>query len=147
MDARSITLVQRSFEKVAMSGERVAEIFYGGLFSIEPSLKKMFPDDMAEQRRKLLAALTLVIRSLHAPQKLLEPARTLAKKHVKYGVEPVHYTYVGNALLRTLDKGLGEQFTPELRDAWIEAYGALAGIMKEAAYGGGEWMSRIRKIG
>ncbi len=147
MDARSITLVQQSFEKVAALGEKVAEIFYGELFAIEPSLKKMFPGDMGEQRRKLLAALALVIRSLHAPQKILEPVRTLAKKHVQYGVEPVHYTYVGNALLRTLDKGLGEQFTPELRDAWIEAYGALAGIMKEAAYDGGDWLSKIRKAG
>lgn len=148
MDARSITLVQQSFEKVAALGEKVAESFYGELFAIEPSLKKMFPGSMGEQRKKLLAALALVIRSLHAPQKILDPVRALAKKHVSYGVEPVHYTYVGNALLRTLAKGLGEQFMPELRDAWIEAYGTLADIMKEAAYGNsGGWVSKVRKSG
>ncbi len=78
---------------------------------------------------------------------IFAPDYALAKEYVKYTVEPVHYTYVGNALLRTLDKGLGEQFTPELRDAWIEAYGTLAGIMKEAAYDGGDWLSKIRKAG
>ncbi len=124
----------------------MAEIFYGELFAIDPSLKAMFKGDMGKQRRKLLAALALVVRSLHAPEKIIEPVKALAKKHVDYGVEPAHYAYVGNALLRTLKKGLGEQFTPELRQAWIEAYSALAAIMKEAAYGGTR-LNRITRVG
>jgi nitric oxide dioxygenase len=76
-----------------------------------------------------------VIRSLHAPEKIIGAAQKLAVKHLDYGVEPVHYTYVGNALLRTLKKGLGDQFTPELRDAWVEAFRTLATVMKQAAYG------------
>ena len=148
MESRSIKLVQQSFESVAGLGEKAAEIFYGELFEIDPSLKKMFKGDMVEQRRKLLAALALVVRSLHAPQNIIEPVKKLAVKHVGYGVEPVHYTYVGNALLRTLKKGLADKFTPELREAWIEAYATLADIMKEAAYGGcGKLMDSIRKTG
>jgi nitric oxide dioxygenase len=135
MEARSIKLVQESFEKVAPLGEKVAEIFYGELFAIEPSLKKMFKGDLAEQGRKLVNTLAMVVRSLHMPEKIIGPAQLLAKKHVQYGVEPVHYTYVGNALLRTLKTGLGDDFTPELRNAWIEAYGLLSGVMKAAAYG------------
>ena len=148
MESRSVSLVQQSFETVAGLGEKVAEIFYGELFEIDPSLRKMFKGDMAEQRRKLLAALALVVRSLHAPEKIIEPVKKLAVKHVGYGVEPVHYTYVGNALLRTLKKGLGDKFTPELRDAWVEAYATLAEIMKEAAYGGRNGLiDTIRKAG
>ena len=148
MESRSVSLVRQSFETVAGLGEKVAEIFYGELFEIDPSLKKMFKGDMAEQRRKLLAALALVVRSLHAPEKIIEPVKALAVKHVGYGVEPVHYTYVGNALLRTLKKGLGEKFTPELREAWVEAYATLADIMKEAAYGGRNGLiDSIRKAG
>ena len=135
MDARQVTLVQQSFEKVAAMGEPAAELFYGELFAIDPSLRRMFKGDMREQHKKLLGALALVIRSLHAPTSILPAVKALAVKHVQYGVTPIHYTYVGNALLRTLKKGLGEQFTPELRDAWTEAFRLLAGIMKEAAYG------------
>ena len=135
MDARQVNLVQQSFEKVAAMGEPVAELFYGALFAIDPSLRRMFKGDMREQHKKLLGALALVVRSLHAPASILPAVTALAVKHVQYGVAPVHYTYVGNALLRTLKKGLGEQFTPELRDAWTEAFRLLAGIMKEAAYG------------
>jgi nitric oxide dioxygenase len=135
MDSRQVALVQQSFETAAIMGEKVAEIFYAELFAIDPSLRSMFKGDMHEQRQKLLAALALVVRSLHAPEKILEPVKKLAIKHVDYGVRPEHYTYVGNALLRTLKKGFGPKFTPELSDAWVEAFRMLSRVMKEAAYG------------
>jgi hemoglobin-like flavoprotein len=135
MDSQQIALVQQSFEKAAALGEKVAEIFYDELFAIDPSLRSMFKGDMHEQRQKLLAALALVVRSLHTPEKILGPVQKLAIKHVDYGVRPEHYTYVGNALLRTLKKGFGREFTPELSDAWVEAFRMLAKVMKEAAYG------------
>jgi len=135
MNRHDVTLVQQSFEQVAALGEKVAELFYAELFAIDPSLQQMFKGDMREQHRKLLSTLAMVIRSLHTPDKIIGPAQKLAVKHLDYGVVAVHYTYVGNALLRTLKKGLGDQFTPELRNAWIEAFRTLATVMKEAAYG------------
>lgn len=136
MDARNVGLVQQSFEKVAALGLKASEIFYAELFAIDPSLRSMFGSDMGDQHKKLLAALAYVVRSLHAPEKILNSVENLARMHVEYGVRPEHYTYVGNALLRTLKKGLGSEFTPELCDAWTEAFRALARVMKEAAYGG-----------
>jgi hemoglobin-like flavoprotein len=135
MNAQQVTLVQQSFEKAAGLGEKVAEIFYAELFAIDPSLRDMFKGNMKQQHAKLLSTLALVIRSLHAPEKIVGAAQKLAVKHLDYGVIPEHYTYVGNALLRTLKKGLGPDFTPELRDAWVEAFRTLANVMKQAAYG------------
>ena len=135
MDAHKITLVQKSFEKVAAIGLPAAEIFYAELFAIDPSLRSMFSGDPKEQQKKLLAALAVVIRSLHAPEKILDSVEKLAVKHLDYGVKAEHYTYVGNALLRTLKKGLGAEFTPELCEAWTDAFRMLARVMKEAAYG------------
>jgi nitric oxide dioxygenase len=137
MNAYQVALVQQSFEKAAVLGDKVAEIFYAELFAIDPSLRAMFKGDMGEQRKKLLSALALVVRSLHEPEKILNPVKKLAVKHLDYGVQPEHYTSVGNALLRTLKKGLGSEFTPELCDAWVEAFRMLAKVMKEAAYGPG----------
>ena len=135
MDKRKIALVQQSFEKVAKLGVKVAELFYAELFAIDPSLRSIFKGSMQEQHTKLLSTLALVVRSLHTPEKIIIPVQKLAVKHLDYGVQPVHYSYVGNALLRTLKKGLGPEFTPELNDAWVEAFRMLAQIMKEAAYG------------
>jgi hemoglobin-like flavoprotein len=135
MNSRQVALVQHSFEKVEALGEKAAELFYAELFAIDPSLRQMFKGNMRQQHRKLLTALAMVIRSLHTPEKIIGPAQKLAVKHIDYGVEPIHYTYVGNALLRTLKKGLGSQFTSELQDAWVEAFRTLATVMKQAAYG------------
>jgi|SRR5215475_9550221 len=135
MDAHSLALVQESFEKVVPLGDTVAEIFYDELFTIDPSLRPMFNGNMAQQKRKLLSALTLVVRSLHTPHMILEPVKALGRKHVAYGVKPAHYDTVGAALVRTLQKGLGDNFTPELCKAWVDAYAMLSAIMKDAAYG------------
>ena len=142
MDAHKIDLVQQSFEKVAGLGLKAAELFYSELFAIDPSLRAMFKGSMQEQHKKLLAALALVVRSLHAPEKIIGPVEKLAVKHLDYGVKPEHYTYVGNALLRTLKKGLGPKFTPELCDAWVDAFRMLAQVMKKAAYGNAQPRAR-----
>jgi hemoglobin-like flavoprotein len=135
MDAKQVALVQQSFEKAAALGEQVADIFYNELFAIDPDLRAMFKGDMREQKKKLLATLGLVVRALHTPEKIIGPAQNLAVKHLDYGVKPEHYALVGNALLRTLRKGLADQYTPELHQAWVAAFKTLASIMKEAAYG------------
>jgi nitric oxide dioxygenase len=135
MDAQKVQLVQQSFEQVAAMGLPAAELFYAELFAIDPSLQDMFSGNMQDQHKKLLAALALVIRSLNSPEKIIPPVQQLAVKHVDYGVLPEHYTLVGNALLRTLKKAFGEQFTPELRGAWTDAFRMLAQVMKDAAYG------------
>jgi len=64
---------------------------------------------------------------------MVEKLKELARRHVNYGVENRHYTTVGAALLWTLQVGLGEAFTPELRDAWASAYNMLSERMMEAA--------------
>lgn len=135
MSPEHVRMVQESFEAAAGLGEKVAEIFYEELFTADPSLEPMFKGDMREQRKKLLATLAMVVRSLHAPEKIIGAAEALAVKHVDYGVKPEHYTLVGFALLRTLKRGLGEAFTPALCEAWVSAYGLLSGVMKRAAYG------------
>jgi nitric oxide dioxygenase len=134
MDARQVALVQESFEKVVPLGTKVAEIFYSELFAIDPSLKDMFKGDLSAQYGKLLTVLAIVVRGLHAPEKIERAAQDLAIRHLDYGVRPEHYTYVGNALLRTLKKGFGPDFTPELRDAWVAAFTLIARVMKSAAY-------------
>ena len=135
MNAHSVALVQESFEKVAPLGDKVPQIFYDELFTLDPSLRTMFKSDMTEQRKMVFTALGMVVRSLHRPEAIVEPVKALGKRHAGYGVKPAHFPIVGAALLNTLQKGLGDEFTPELRQAWTEAYAALSGMMKEAAYG------------
>jgi nitric oxide dioxygenase len=138
MNPTQIELVQDSFSKVAPISEAAAVIFYDRLFEVAPSVKAMFPADMTEQRKKLMMMLAAVVGGLGNLQSILPAASALAKRHVSYGAKPEHYPVVGGALLYTLEKGLGEAWTPELASAWTAAYGTLSGYMISEAYGRAE---------
>ena len=128
-------LVQQSFAKVAPISEQAAVIFYNRLFEVAPQVKGMFPEDMTEQRKKLMATLAVVVNGLSNLESVLPAASALAKRHISYGAKAEHYPVVGGALLWTLEKGLGEAWTPDVADAWTTAYGTLSGYMIAEAYG------------
>jgi len=130
-----INLVQESFAKVAPISEQAAVLFYDRLFEVAPAVKVMFPADMKEQRKKLMATLAVVVNGLSHLESVLPAASALAKRHVSYGARPEHYPVVGGALLWTLEKGLGEAWTADVADAWTAAYGTLSGYMISEAYG------------
>jgi hemoglobin-like flavoprotein len=135
MNPTQIKLVQDSFAKVAPISKQAAVLFYDRLFEVAPSVRAMFPDDMKEQRKKLMATLAVVVGGLTNLEAVLPAASALAKRHVSYGAKAEHYPVVGAALLWTLEKGLGDAWTPEVSEAWISAYGTLSGYMIEEAYG------------
>jgi hemoglobin-like flavoprotein len=135
MTPDQVTLVQESFAKVAPISETAAVLFYERLFEIAPQVKAMFPADMTEQRRKLMATLAAVVNGLGDLNSILPAASALAKRHVSYGAKAEHYPVVGAALLWTLEKGLGDGWTPQIAEAWTAAYGTLSGYMISEAYG------------
>ena len=134
MNSEQVQLVQSSFAKVAPIADTAADLFYTRLFELDSDIQPMFKGDMKEQGRKLMQTLGLVVNSLDNLERVLPAVKNLARRHVDYGVKPEHYDTVGAALLWTLEKGLGPDFTPEVKGAWTEAYVILAGVMKETAY-------------
>jgi hemoglobin-like flavoprotein len=137
MTPDQVKTVQDSFAKVAPIAEQAAALFYDRLFAIAPAVKPLFKDDMKEQGRKLMATLAVVVTGLSNLETILPTASALAKRHADYGVKAVDYTRVGEALLWTLERGLGEQWTPQLAAAWSAAYGTLSEFMIGEAYGSG----------
>ena len=87
MNPTQIKLVQDSFAKVAPISEQAAVMFYDRLFEVAPSVKAMFPDDMTEQRKKLMATLAVVVNGLSNLEAVLPAASALAKRHVSYGAK------------------------------------------------------------
>jgi hemoglobin-like flavoprotein len=126
-------LVQESFAAVVPIADDAAVLFYRRLFELDPSLQRMFRGDMTEQRRKLMQMLTAAVKGLDRLDQLVPVVEDLGRRHVGYGVADAHYDTVGAALLWTLEKGLGDAFTAEVKDAWVAVYGLLAGTMKNAA--------------
>jgi nitric oxide dioxygenase len=137
MTPAQVNAVQASFAKVAPIAEQAAALFYGRLFETAPEVRVLFSGDMAVQGQKLMAAITTVVDGLDDIDAVAPTVRDLARRHVAYGVRPDHYALVGAALLWTLEQGLADDFTPDVRAAWAAAYAALSEMMIAAAYAGG----------
>lgn len=133
MTPHQINLVQRSFVDVKSIADVAAELFYARLFMLDPSLRPMFKGDMAKQGQMLMSMIGAAVSGLRNLEALAPVVRQLGARHVRYGVRDEHYATVGTALLWTLEKGLGEKFTPEMRDAWASTYQLLAEVMQLGA--------------
>jgi nitric oxide dioxygenase len=133
MNAQQIELVQASFEMVRPIADQAAETFYQRLFEIAPGYRSLFRNNMNKQGAMLMSTLGLAVGSLNNLEAILPAVRSLGQRHAGYGVTAEHYQPVAEAFLWTLDYYLGEAFTPELKQAWVEAYTILAGAMIEAS--------------
>lgn len=137
MESKTVSLVQESFEKVKPIAPAAAEIFYSKLFELDPTLRPLFPNGeeaMKTQGNKLMTMLAAAVAGLSNLDALVPVLQDLGKRHVSYNVEPSHYNTVGAALLSTLEAGLGEDFTPEVKSAWASVYGTMSTVMIEASY-------------
>lgn len=129
----TILVVRTSWPAIARQADALTSRFYSTLFEIDPSAARLFQGvDMTAQRARLVQALTVVVRALDDVDRLLPPLVALGSRHAKYGVEPHHFDSVGRALIQALAETLGEEFTPEVRAAWGEAYGVIASVMRRA---------------
>ncbi len=132
MNPAEIALVKNSFRQIVPIADQAAALFYARLFELDPSLRRLFRGDMTEQGRKLMAMIAAAVAALEKLDSLVPAVRALGARHGGYGVTEDHYATVGAALLWTLEKGLGPEFTPEVRAAWVSVYSLLANTMIEA---------------
>jgi hemoglobin-like flavoprotein len=127
--ATHLEALQRSWERIAPIADEAAQLFYSRLFELDPSLRSLFHTEQAVQRQKLMEALAFIVSCADQPDDLLPMLASLGKRHVNYGVRAEHYATAGEALLWTLDQGLGLLDTREARDAWVAAYSVVATAM------------------
>jgi hemoglobin-like flavoprotein len=133
MTPQQIATVRASFTHVAPIADQAAALFYDHLFAADPSLRRLFKGDMAQQGERLMTMIGAAVGLLEQPARLLPVLHGLGRRHAGYGVMPGHYDTVGVALIRTLRDGLGEAFTPEVEQAWTAMYATVAREMQAAA--------------
>ncbi len=144
------TAIRRSWELVVPIADTAADLFYQRLFELAPSYRTLFPDDLKPQKRKLLSMLAFIVKAVDWPEDAWRDAvdseedlflvvLALGRRHIDlYRVPDAAYDTVAQALLWTLDYGLGEAFTAEVRDAWTRIYTLVAKTMKMGRMAVGE---------
>ncbi len=133
MTPQQVRTVQSTWVKVLPIKDTAAQLFYERLFEIDPSLRVLFQSDMRQQGAKLMQVMDAAVNGLSRLESIVRLIQELGRRHADYGVKDHHYDVVGAALLWTLGKSLGAEFTPEVKDAWAAVYGVLATTMREAA--------------
>lgn len=127
-----IDAIEKSFAAIAPRAPELALRFYDRLFREHPEVAPLFTSPMSEQRKKLLASLGAIVGGLRDPEQLRQYARALAIRHVAYGAARAHYPVVGQVLIKTLADMAGKSWTPQLEQAWTQAYQAIQAIIFEA---------------
>ncbi len=133
MTPETIRLVRASFADIAPVSDATVTTFYDRLFTVDPSLRRLFADDLTAQKRALTATLKVAVDRLDRLDELVPVVEQLGVRHARYGVQPADYPVVGGALLWTLEHQLGSRFSPAVRDAWTAVYTLLASTMQAAA--------------
>jgi hemoglobin-like flavoprotein len=142
MTTEEISLLKSSIQKIRPVAEQAAALFYARLFELDPTLRELFEGDMPTQSRRLWETLGFAVHGLERLDTLAPAARQLGLRHASYHVKQSHYDSIGEALLWTLSKGLGADFTFETRAAWGKIYWLLAETIKAGARDGAASLNR-----
>ena len=126
-----IERVRSSFDRIWPISTQTAGLFYDRLFEIAPEVRPLFRRDIDEQKRKFIATLAVIVGSLDDSSKLVSLTDNLARQHGEFGVQPAYYPIVGEALLWSLERGLGDNWTPGVAASWSKAYGVISTFMIE----------------
>ena len=129
-----IELVRFTWTYVAPMAEEAATLFYGRLFRLDPSIKPLFAQtNLKVEKRKLMQTIGVAIKHLHRLEEMRSLVRDLGKRQAGCGVQDRHFDAMSEALLWALEQGLGDRFTPEVRDAWTVTSIVLVDAVKDAA--------------
>jgi hemoglobin-like flavoprotein len=135
MDSSTIGRLRESVSLLPLEDLGPVHEFYIRLFELAPDTRTLFTVQIDLQARKFANMLAWVIEHLEKPDQLCREMRELGARHSGYGVRVDHYAPVGSALIWMFQRALGNRFTAEMEEAWLEAY---AFISLEAERGSGE---------
>lgn len=133
MDQGRIGRLQSSFNLLAPRGAELVDRFYAHLFARHPELRPMFPTEMSEQKRKLLAALVFVVRNLTTPDELEKPLKDMGARHAGFGTREEHYPVVRDTLVSVMGEMAGDQWNSQLQSDWMGALDLVSSVMLAGA--------------
>lgn len=130
----SIERLEQSFEQLKPNGDQLVDVFYTKLFEKAPQVRGMFPDDMTEQKKKLLGAVALAVSSLRSLDKLVPVLEEMGAKHVEYGTLDAHYPVVVETMLEAMEEVAGAAWTPDVAADWKTALELITNTMISGAH-------------
>ncbi|KAJ0010142.1 hypothetical protein Pint_34560 [Pistacia integerrima] len=138
-------LVVKSWNSMKKDAGELGVKFFLRIFEIAPSAKKLFSflrdsDVPVEQNPKLKPhAMTVFVMTCESAVQLRTAGKVTVKEstlkdlgatHLKYGVVDEHFEVTKFALLETIKEAVPDMWSPEMKNAWGEAYDQLVSAIK-----------------
>jgi len=131
MNEISKTIVKSTAPLLKDKGEEITTLMYEYLFSNHLETKDLFKNASPDQYIKLANMVYAYASNIDQLENLQKGIEKVAQIHVATKIQPEHYPWVGEALLKAIKEVLGEAATDEVLDAWTEAYGSLSTVFIE----------------
>lgn len=131
LSQETIAAIKETIPLVSQQAENVTSRMYEILFSKYPETKPLFANATSDQHKKLAGAIAAFAGNIDNLGALGGAVEKMAQSHVNTNVLPLHYPMVADALITAMGEVLGEAFTPERKNAWVEAYTFLATILMQ----------------
>jgi hemoglobin-like flavoprotein len=132
MTDQQINLVKKTWRLLRdVDPHLLGDVFYKRLFLKFPSVRPLFKGRMDAQYEKFVAMLSYIVARIDRPEAIQDEVAEMARRHEGYGVKPAHYASVSEALLWTIEQGLGNEWNEEVRQAWKACYEALTQTILE----------------
>ncbi len=131
LSAQTIAIVKSTVPLLEGAGVAITNHFYQRMFQVNPELKDIFNmtnQHSGRQQFALFSAIAAYAKNIDNLSVLTETVERVAHKHTSFFIQPEHYDIVGHHLIETLRELAPDAFTPEVEQAWTEAYGVLANI-------------------
>jgi len=128
-------LVRQTVGSLRDQAGPVSLLFYGRLFELDPSARRLFHNDLELNGRKVIETLNWMAESLDRFDAMTDRLAELGRQHAGYGVRPDQYESVIAALLWAIAQALGPDFDAATRDSWKLALSAVSEAMKGGAIG------------
>ncbi|GAB3945127.1 globin family protein [Spirosoma harenae] len=109
----------------------LGDVFYSRLFMAHPELRPLFKGPLDVQYKKFIDTLSFLVSQLHRLDEFTHEVELLGQRHRQYGVKADQYDAVGEALLWTLQSGLGRDWDEAIAQAWVNLYNIIAQKMQE----------------
>jgi hemoglobin-like flavoprotein len=133
MTPDSIQLVQHSFRQLLPRADAIGAAFFARLTGEAPGMDRLFPAARAARRRGLIAGFAFAIETLDDFENMRPALREAGARCRALGAGAPEYERFGRALMTTLERALGADWTPRLAAAWAEVWDAVATVMQATA--------------
>lgn len=144
LSENTLAIIEATAPVVAEHVDQIVPVMYRRLLAA-PEIRALFnmshQHGNSPQHKALAGALVAYATHIRNPGVLADALERIAQKHVGLQILPEHYPHVGEALLGAVAEVLGEVATPEILNAWGEAYWFLANTLierEEEIYAGAE---------